>query len=179
MMDCCGSEKKAALSHVVHLASAALVAAMAVTPILGQAPAKATSLNQTITKETHLSVDVTVVDPTNAVIRKANVTLSPGKDTVTLGTSTDARGVARFRGMSKGSYDIIVQSAGFSAVQEMVTIKKTEHLRIKLQIAVKLETVEVRAAPAVVDTVVNVSAGPLPYVPFRELPLDFIRLAIL
>lgn len=163
--------------HVLRLASVVLAALLAATPVFGQSPVKASSQNQKGTKGAHLGVDVTVTDSTNAVIRKARVVLSSGRDTVAIGASTDARGVSRFHGLSEGAYEIIVQSAGFRTVQRMVMIKKMEHLRVKLEIAVKPDTVEVRAAPAIVDVVVSVTAGPLPYLPYREL--DSIRMAII
>jgi len=123
-------------------------------------------------------MDVTVVDPTNAVIRKANVTLSPGQDTVNIAATTDLRGIVRYRELSRGTYELIVRAPGFATLQQTVTVKKWEHLRIKLQIAVKPETVEVRATPGAVDTVITFSGEPLPYVPYLLFPRNPNHLAV-
>jgi hypothetical protein len=152
--------------RVVRIA-AAVLAAIAATPVLGQSPATAQS--QKANKEKELGVDVTVADPTNAVIRKAKVILSRGRDTASIAVSTDSRGVARFRGGPRGTCQIIVEAPGFRTVQQSVTMKKMEHLRVKLEIAVRTETVEVMAAPVVIDTVVNVTGEPLPYFQLRTV----------
>ena len=155
------------------LASAALAAVLSATPVLGQPPAKATQQNHRIRQATPLGVDVTVVDPSDAVIRKANVTLSPGKDAVAIARSTDSRGVVRYRSLAKQTYKITVQAPGFRTEQQTVTVEKVERLRVKLQIAVKAETIEVRALPGVVDTVDAATGIQLSYVPYIELPLNY------
>jgi hypothetical protein len=122
-----------------------------------------------------LGLDVIVVDPSNAVLQKANVTLSPGKDAVPIAASTDSRGVARYRSLSKRTYEITVQAPSFRTVQQTVTVRKVERLRIKLQIAVKAETIEVTGVPGVVDTIVPATGLQLSYVPYLELPLNYLN----
>jgi hypothetical protein len=122
-----------------------------------------------------LGVEVSVVDPSNAVIRKANVTLSLGKDAVAIARSTDSRGIVRYGGLSKGTYEITVQAPGFRTVPQTVTVRKVERLRVKLQIAVKAETIQVRAMPGVVDTIVPATELQLSYVPYLELPLNYLN----
>jgi hypothetical protein len=164
-------------SRVLRMCGAILSVMMAVVPAFTQSPAQANSQNLRVTRGTRRSLDVTVVDPSNAVIRKATVILWPGRDTVTIAASTDPRGEVHYRGLSKGTYEIIVQAPAFRTIQQTVTVKKAEHVRVKLQIAVKTETVEVTAAPPVIDIIVNVPVGPLPSVPIREQP--YIRLAVI
>jgi hypothetical protein len=120
-------------------------------------------------------LDVTVVDPSNAVIRKANVTLSPGKDAVVIARSTDSRGVVRYRSLAKQTYRITVQVPGFMTVQQTVPVRRVERLRVKLQIAVKAETIEVTGVPGVVDTIVPATELQLSYVPYLELPLNYLN----
>jgi hypothetical protein len=122
-----------------------------------------------------LGVDVTVVDPSDAVIRKANVTLSPGKDAVAIARRTDSRGVVRYRSLAKQTYKITVLAPGFNTVQQTLPVRKVEHLRVKLQIAVKAETIEVRALPGVVDTVDAATGIQISYVPYFELPLNYLN----
>jgi Carboxypeptidase regulatory-like domain len=165
--------------HVWRMCCAILSLMMAVVPAWTQSPVKANSQNRRVSKGTQLGVDVTVVDPTNAVIRKANVILSSGNARVGNAASTDSRGIVRYRSLSKGTYDIIVQARGFRTVRQTLTVKKMERLRVKLQIAVKTETVEVTAAPVVVDTVVNLPGEPLPYVPYIQFPRNPVHLAVL
>jgi hypothetical protein len=174
-----GSKRGPLAWHALQMYGAILFVMMPAIPAFTQSATKADSHNHQVTRGMRLGVDVTVVDPSNAVIRKANVTLSPGKDTIANAASTDSRGVSRFRRLSKGTYEIIVQAPGFRTVQQTVTVKKMERVRVKLQIAVRIETVEVTAAPVVVDTIVNLTAEPLPYIPYIQFPLNLTHLAVL
>lgn len=171
-------ELRASTRCVWCLASAALAAVLSAAPVLGQSPGKATQRNHRVSQETPSGVYVTVVDPSNAVLQKANVTLSPGKDAVPIAASTDSRGVARYRSLSKGTYEITVQAPSFRTVQQTVTVRKVERLRIKLQIAVKAETIEVKAVPGVVDPIDPAPGVQLSYAPYFELPL-VNRLAVI
>jgi len=85
---------------------------MAVTPVFAQSPAGSSPANQAESKEKQLGMDVTVVDPTNAVIPNAKVSLCRCKDRATNNISADSTGVARFRSLAKGTYQISVQAPG-------------------------------------------------------------------
>jgi len=184
---------------------------MTAIPALAQSPSGENSQSHRARNGTMLGVEVTVVDPTGAVIRKANVTLSPlwhrhsclcetvplaesphrqeylchtaqdGNAPGIIAVRTDSRGVAHLRGSSKGSYEIVVEAPGFATVQQTEPGEKLQHLRVKLQIAVKPYTLEVRATPGVVDTIATFSGEPLPYVPYLpiQFPVSPVHLAVI
>src|SRR5215471_7420528 len=119
---------------------------MAAIPVFTQSPAPIKSQHSNATGRKQLGADVTVVDPSNAVIRKAKVTLlhvwhrhsclcecvplgegahrqecrchtgQEGEDPGIIAT-TDLRGVVRYSGLAKGTYKIIVEAPGFTTVQ--------------------------------------------------------------
>jgi len=173
----CPKGLRALTARISRIAAAVLSAMMTVTPALGQSPAKANPQSQEASKEAELGVDVTVVDPTNAVIQNAKVVLCRCKDKITNDASTDASGVARFRGLPKGTYEIKVEARGFKPTQQTVTVKKTTQVQVKLQIAVIAQTVEVSGTTLGVIATVGVLIpieNPLPPVPIsagRAAPL--------
>jgi len=148
----CPKGLRALTARVSRIAAAVLSAMMAVTPVLGQSPAKTNPQSQDAGKETALGLDVTVVDPTNAVIQNARVVLCRCKDKITNDASTDASGVARFRSLPKGTYEITVEVPGFKTYKQTLAVRKSEQLQVqvKLQVAAQSTTVEVKAEPVVV-----------------------------
>jgi Carboxypeptidase regulatory-like domain len=175
----CPKGLRALTARVSRIAAAVLSAMMTVTPVLGQSPAKANSQSQEAGKEAELGLDVTVVDPTNAVIQNARVVMCRCKDKITNDASTGASGVAQFRGLPKGTYEITVQARGFKTRQQTVTIKRTEQIQVKLPIGVIAQTVEVNATTlGVIDVVmgglIGTTENPLPSIPIsagRPAPL--------
>jgi len=175
----CPRGLRALTDRVSRIAGAVLTAMMAVTPVFAQSPAGTSAPNQSESKNKELGMDVTVVDPTNAVITNAKVSLCRCKDRATNDVSTDSTGVARFRSLAKGTYQIDVQAPGFKTVRQTVTVKKVEQLQIKLQVATKTTTVEVSAAPATmvatVGVLVVIENNPFPVMPMsggRPAPLQ-------
>ncbi|HEY6309164.1 MAG TPA: carboxypeptidase-like regulatory domain-containing protein [Candidatus Angelobacter sp.] len=143
----CPRGLQAMIRGVSRIAGAALSAMMAVMPVYAQSHARSNPPDQAENKDSELGLDVTVVDPTGALVPNAKVTLCRCKGKAANDTSTDASGVARFRNLPKGTYEINVQAKGFRKNQQNVTIKKTEQLQVKLQIAVQTTTIEVKASP--------------------------------
>src|SRR5260221_7791762 len=86
---------RALIDRVSRIAGAVLSAMMAVTPVFAQSPAGSSPSNQAESKEKQLGMDVTVVDPTNAVIANAKVSLCRCKDRDTNDIGTDPRGDCR------------------------------------------------------------------------------------
>jgi hypothetical protein len=143
----CPKGLRALTERVSRIAGAVLSGMMAVMPVFAQSQASTHSANQAEAKEGQLGVDVTVVDPTGALVQNAKVTLCRCKGKAANDTTTDATGVAHFRNLPKGTYEISVQAPGFRNNQQNVTIKKLEQLQVKLQIAVQTTTIEVKASP--------------------------------
>jgi hypothetical protein len=143
----CPRGLEALVRRVSRMGGAALTAVMAVMPVLAQSHARPNPPDQTENKDAQLGLDVTVVDPTGALVPNAKVSLCRCKDKVANNIGTDASGVARFRNLPKGSYEIGVQAPGFKKNQQMVRIRKVEQLQVKLQIAVQTTTIEVKAQP--------------------------------
>ena len=158
------------IQRVSRVAGAALAAMMAAIPAFAQAAVKPSSSNATASKQTQPTLEVTVLDPTGAVVQNAKITLCLCKSRVTTETKSDISGVARFSSLQKGTYDISVQAPGFRTNRQSAKIKTSERLLVKLQIAKTTTTVEVKAEPTVImGTTVGVivtTENPLPLVPF-------------
>ncbi len=173
----CPRGLRALTDRVSRMAGAILSAMMAMTPVFAQSPASAP--NQAESKNKELGMDVTVVDPTNAVITNAKVSLCRCKNRATNDVSTDSTGVARFRSLAKGAYQIVVQAPGFKVSRQTVIVKKMEQLQVKLKIGEQMTTVEVKAESVAIMGgpigVVGVTNNPFPFVPMssgRPAPLQ-------
>lgn len=175
----CPKGLQALIRRVSRMAGAVLSAMIAVDPVFAQSQTSPNPPGQAENKDSQLGLDVTVVDPSNALVPNAKVTLCRCKDRVPNNISTDASGVARFRSLPKGTYEISVQAPGFKKNQETVRIRKLERLQVKLQIAVQNTTIEVKASPVEVMGVVtgmitavqNSGFPPVPSLGGRPAPL--------
>jgi hypothetical protein len=101
----------------------------------GSAPAAVRALNGS------------VVDPSGASIPNAQVTVSQGANVVGE-TKTDAVGAFRLANLIPGNYQLAVHAEGFvdAHLQESVADRKSNAVRVVLQIAVQAETVTVAGA---------------------------------
>src|SRR5262249_6807110 len=142
----CPRGPRAATERISRIATTVLSAMMTATQVFAQSPA-ANSQSQTESKSGEFGLDVTVVDPTSALIPNAQIVLCRCKDKLSFSASTDATGAAVFRGLAKGDYEIRVSAKGFKPVRQTVTVKKMAQLQVKLPIGVRTETVVVQAAP--------------------------------
>ena len=138
------------IRRVSRVAAAVLGAAMSVVPTLSYAASKKPAQAQE--NQSTSAIDVTVVDPTGAVIQNAKAVLCRCKGHVSVNMNTDARGVAHFAGLADGAYLLEIQAPGFKTRKQNVRIKtsKVENLQVKLQIAPASVTVEVKGTPGAV-----------------------------
>jgi len=138
------------IRRVSRVAAAVLSAAMSVAPTLSLAASKKPAPAQE--NQATAGIDVTVVDPTGAVIQNAKAVLCRCKDHVSVNVNTDARGVAHFAGLTDGAYLLEIEAFGFKTTKQNVRIKasKVETLQVKLQVAPVAVTVDVKGGPTVV-----------------------------
>src|SRR6058998_1320400 len=89
-------------------------------------------------------VSGTVVDPSNAVLYGASVTLTGGKQDV-LRTTTDAKGEFRFDSVTPGRYEVRAEYPGFKTGTARITVRTAAPgaLRLELAIADVEETIKV------------------------------------
>ncbi|HEU0176062.1 MAG TPA: carboxypeptidase regulatory-like domain-containing protein [Blastocatellia bacterium] len=131
------------------------------------------------------TLEGTVTDKAQAVIKGATVTVSNKATGVTRTTSTNDAGVYRFELLAAGKYDIRVSASGFaSAVTESaeLLVGRATTLDYNLNPGAAAETVTVTAETPIVDTQktdvgLNITPQQL-----NDLPLngrDFANLAIL
>ena len=131
------------------------------------------------------TLQVTVFDPSRAVIRGADVTVDQPSTGLKRAEKTGENGTARFTLLAAGTYKVTVASAGFStAVYETaeVQVATTAELNASLAAGTQTEIVNVSAAAPLVDstkTEVSLSITPTEV---QNLPLngrDFASLAVL
>jgi Carboxypeptidase regulatory-like domain len=160
------------IQRVSRVAGAALSAMMIATSAFSQTTAKPSHSNAAEKKHKQPDLEVTVLDPTGAVVQNAKVRLCICKSRVTTETISDVSGVAHFSSLTKGTYDLSVQAPGFRTSRQTVKIKESERLQVKLQIAKTTTTVEVKAEPMeVMGTTVGIivaTENPLPPMPISS-----------
>jgi hypothetical protein len=101
------------------------------------------------------SVLGTIRDPTGAVIRGGNVTLSNTKTGISVSTQTDGAGNYIFLNVRIGSYRVKAESPGFkTSVAEDFTVTVSARQRVDLTLAVgdASQSVEIRDAAAALET---------------------------
>src|SRR2546427_791644 len=98
-------------------------------------------------------VSGTVVDPSNAILYGASVTLTSGKQDV-LRTTTDAKGEFRFDFVVPGRYEVRAEYPGFKTGIARITVRTAapSPLRLELAIADLEETVKVDSDGAQTNT---------------------------
>ena len=97
----------------------------------------------------------TIYDQTGATIPNATIVAKNEATGVETTTSSTATGEYHLGNLLPGSYTITVTAAGFTKAQVRsvaVTLSKTATNNIKLEVGVNVETVEVTAAAATIDT---------------------------
>src|SRR3989441_8591369 len=103
--------------------------------------------------QTTLIVSGTVVDPSNAILSGASVTLIAGKQDI-LRTTTDTKGEFRFDSVAPGRYEVRAEYTGFKTVAARITVRTAapRPLRLELAIADVQETVTVDSDGPEVNT---------------------------
>ena len=153
--------------RVSRIAGAVLTAAMSVGAAFSQTLTN--GAQQTQENQEDSGIDLTVVDPTGALITNAQIHLCRCKDKGKIDVRTDASGVAHVRGLSKGRYSIEVTASGFKSRRQDIKIQpqKVEYLQVKLKVAPTNQTVDVTAAPVEVEGTIicryPVKQEPLPW----------------
>jgi hypothetical protein len=96
----------------------------------------------------------TVVDPSNAVVANATVTLSSAETGVSQATKTTATGLYRFSLLKPGTYTLLVEQPGFRKVSQSVVvgIGNVTTANVQLQVGQGSETVEVTGAAPLLQT---------------------------
>lgn len=143
---------RATLRRVSRFGATILAATMSVGSALAQNTAKSTTQSRAEENEASSGLDLTVFDPTGALISNAKVILCQCKNHSTISLNTDATGVAHFVGLRAGAYSMEIQAPGFKTNRQnlKLRLKKIEQLQVKLKVAPASVTVDVAAAPVVV-----------------------------
>ncbi|HEY6251385.1 MAG TPA: carboxypeptidase-like regulatory domain-containing protein [Candidatus Angelobacter sp.] len=164
----CPRGLQALIRRVSRVAAAVLAATMSVGSAFSQAGSKDTQ--QTQENHGNSGIDLTVVDPTGAVIPGAEVHLCRCKDHNKIAVHTDATGVAHVLGLSRGKYSVEIKATGFKPSRQNIKVQaqKTERLRVKLQIAPTEITVDVQGGSVAVqgtvtELVTSATQNPFPF----------------
>ncbi len=95
-----------------------------------------------------------VQDPTGGAVPNTTVRITNTATQVTNETKTDTAGNYRFVSLAPGSYQITAQAPGFSRTTVTTTLQtgQTQNIPFSLTVAPSAQTVEVTAAPPVLNT---------------------------
>jgi len=170
----CPNGFRAAAIQAARVASAAFAALMSVVPVVGQT-SKDSAARKTPTMEAvDSSAVILVLDPQDAVIGGADVTLIDAADQKIYSARSDKDGKARFPELPSGSYDIKVMVTGFKVFQSKnISLPSAEVITARMAIgyigSIEVTPVEpIRNIPA--DLPVSISmnrAAPLENEPYE------------
>ena len=121
------------------------------------------------------TINGTVTDPTGAVVPKALVVAVESDRGVQHSTETDTNGFYRLTGLPPTTYDVTVKASGFEALQQKgltVSVGGIAVLDFHLTIATSKATVEVNAAPPVVEVQRGSQADTIVQRYIEDLPID-------
>ncbi len=121
------------------------------------------------------TINGTVTDPTGAVVPKALVVAVETDRGVQRSTETDTNGFYRLTGLAPTTYDVTVKASGFEALQQKgltVSVGSISVLDFHLTIATSKATVEVNAAPPVVEVQRGSQADTIVQRYIEDLPID-------
>ena len=116
-----------------------------------------------------------VTDPSGGVVPNAAVVAVETARGTRYTATTDETGQYRLTGLSPANYDVTVQSTGFGTELQkgvVVTVGATVILDFHLSLAVRAQTVEVTAAPPVVETERGSQADTVTQDFIADLPID-------
>jgi len=144
------------IRRVSRVAAAVLTAAMTVGSTLSYAVSKKPA--QAEENQSTAGINVTVVDPTGAVVQNANAVLCRCNDHFSVHQATDSTGIAHFSGLAAGTYQLEIRAPGFKTAGQNLRLqsRKLDQLKIKLQLAPTKMTVTVEVkgeTPVVIETV--------------------------
>ncbi len=128
------------------------------------------------------SITGSLQDPQGRAVVGADVKAQAGDATYSF--TTDALGQFRFLNLPPGRYDVAVTYPGFADLKSeaIVEVGKSSELKLLLRIGAVIESVDVTAAPPIVDprargTATNFTANELAAVPTARDPFSLARTA--
>jgi len=127
-------------------------------------------------QSTYGAVVGTALDPTNAVLPGASVTLTEVQTNFDRTTTTDSAGSFEFHNLTQGLYAVKVELSGFKTFKtEPFRVEARETVRIDAKVAVGglSEQVVVRSAAPVINTETPTVAGKVSNRELQELPFTF------
>src|SRR5215470_1237414 len=128
------------------------------------------SLGQAISSGT---VQGVVTDASGAAVSGAAVTLTDPTTNSTRSTSTSDAGLYIFANVPSGTYDVAINKTGFRTTKmskQQVTVGATLTLNAKLEVGSSVETVEVFASGATLETLNATVGNSLTGLPLDNLP---------
>src|SRR6202167_5620788 len=117
----------------------------------------------------------TVTDPSGAVVPRVSVVAVETARGTQYTTVTGATGQYRLTGLLPAQYNVTAQVTGFQTITQngvVVNVGETSILDFSLQVSTSGQTVEVSAAPPVVDTERGSQANTLTRQYITDLPID-------
>jgi len=117
----------------------------------------------------------TVTDPSGAVVPRVSVVAVETARGTQYTTVTGATGQYRLTGLLPAQYNVTAQVTGFQTITQngvVVNVGETSILDFSLQVSTSGQTVEVSAAPPVVDTERGSQANTLTEQYISDLPID-------
>jgi hypothetical protein len=117
----------------------------------------------------------TVTDPSGAVVPRTSVVAVETARGTQYAAITGATGQYRLTGLLPAEYNVTAQITGFQTVTQkgvVVNVGETSILDFSLKVATSGQTVEVSAAPPVVDTERGSQANTLTEQYITDLPID-------
>lgn len=137
--------------RVSRIAGSVLTAAMSVGVAFSQTLTKGAQEAQENQENT--GIELTVVDPTGALIPNAQIHLCRCKDNGKIDVRTDASGIAHILGLNPARYSLEIKAAGFKPTRRDIKVQKqkVENVQIKLKLAPTNQTVEVTAPPVEIE----------------------------
>ena len=121
------------------------------------------------------SIHGNVTDPTGAGIPGATVVATDEERGAKYTAPADSRGQYNFASLPPGTYDLRVESAGFGAKLQkgvVVSVGSVTSVDFSLEVAHASTTVEVNAAPLVIDSVNGKQADTINQDLVQDLPIN-------
>lgn len=150
------------IRRVSRIAATVVATAMTVGSAFSQAASSNTQQMQE--NQGNTGIDITVLDPSGALIPNAQVYLCRCKDNTRFDVRTDAIGVAHVAGLSPGKYSLEIKARGFKSRRQNIKVQaqKTERVPVMLQVAPTSVTIEVTAPAVEIQGMVTMGAVSTP-----------------